>query len=285
MITAPDPFLTIVVPTLNSSRTLSDTLSSLRTAGQGRIRLVVVDSASTDATPDICRQYGVEVLQAPAGNIYRAINVGLRTATTPWLGYVNSDDYVFPQAYSFMLDRAVHTDASVAYGRGDYVNSDGAFLHSLTPPKGSAAVALLKCGIMPFLQPAAIFRRESWTACGGFREMYRLVADFDFFCRLALSGCRFERFTSDPVIAFRLSSQQLSTREADNARREHTLAVKTLKLSPTAGDLLAWAAWKIKNVPSYCGRVIRYSSIAGKLLLPRSGALPFSVVRPESNTR
>ena len=115
-----DPLLTIAVPTLNSARTLGDTLSSLRSASPDSIRLVVADSFSTDGTLDICRQYNVDVVQVPKGNVYKAINVGLNTATTPWIGYVNSDDYVFPGAYRSMLQWALTRDASVVYGRGDF---------------------------------------------------------------------------------------------------------------------------------------------------------------------
>ena len=266
--------LTIIVPTLNSARTLAGTLNSLRAASQGRIRLVVVDSASTDGTLDICKLHSVEVVQTPPGNMYTAINTGLREATTPWLGYVNSDDYVFPRAYSSMLDWAAQTGASVVYGRGDYVDPDGAFLHSLTPPVGRTASTLLKCGILPFLQPSAIFRRETWESSAGFADKYRHVADFDYFCRLAISGYRFERFSGGSVAAFRLRKDQLSTREADVVRQEHALATETLRLHATAVDRLKWVAWKTANIPSYCARVIRYAHIEGKLRLPKTMELP-----------
>jgi teichuronic acid biosynthesis glycosyltransferase TuaG len=238
------------------------------------MKVVVVDSASTDGTIDICGHHGVEVLQVPPGNMYSAINAGLRHATSPWLAYVNSDDFVFPNAYAAMLEWAVNRDASVVYGRGDYVSPDGAFLHSLTPPEGGRAVGLLKCGIMPFLQPAAIFRRDTWQAAGGFCDKYRHVSDFDFFCRLAKSGYRFEYFRGGPVVAFRLDVDQLSSRESSTVRREHALAMQKLELRPTAGDRLHWAAWKAANIPSYCSRIVRYSSILGRLRLPKTMELP-----------
>jgi glycosyltransferase involved in cell wall biosynthesis len=266
--------LTIVVPTLNSARTLGDTLNSLRSASARLIRLVVADSASTDGTLDICRQYNVDVVQVPKGNMYRAINAGLSTATTPWMGYVNSDDYVFPGAYLSMLEWGLTREATVVYGRGDYVNPDGAFLHSLTPPVGATAVAVLRCGIMPFIQPAAIFRAENWRTAGGFSENYRHVADFEFFCRLAVSGCRFEYFAGGPVVAFRLQSSQLSVREADIAGQERARAMRTLNFKPGSADRLRWMAWKIANIPGYCCRIIRYAAIAGKVRLPRTMELP-----------
>lgn len=270
----PDSILTIAIPTLNSARTLGDTLNSLRNASPQLIRLVVADSASTDGTLDICARHQVDVVQVPRGNMYRAINAALSTATTPWMGYVNSDDYVFPGAYFAMLEWALTRQASIVYGRGDFVNPDGAFLHSLTAPAGPTAVALLKCGIMPFIQPAAIFRADSWRTAEGFSETYRHVADFDFFCRLAASGCRFEHFSGGPVVAFRLQSSQLSVREADVAGEERMRSMKTLNFKPGLADRLRWVGWKTANIPGYCCRIVRYAGIAGKLRLPKTMELP-----------
>src|SRR5580692_7524609 len=84
--------MTVVVPTLNSAATLDWTLMSLTAAGD--IRVIVADSFSTDETPQVCRRWNVELINVPAGNMYKAINAGLRLATTEWLAYVNSDDWV-----------------------------------------------------------------------------------------------------------------------------------------------------------------------------------------------
>ena len=269
-----NPLLTIAIPTLNSVRTLGDTLNSLQCVGPRLIRLVVADSASTDGTLDLCAQHRVDVVQVPKGNMYQAINAGLSTATTPWLGYINSDDYVFPGAYLSMLEWARTSDASVVYGNGDFVNTDGAFLHSLKLPTGPTAVALLKCGLMPFVQPSAIFRAEDWRTNGGFSEKYRHVSDFEFFCRLASCGCRFERFAGRPVVAFRLQSGQLSMREQDLVIQERASAMKSLTLRAGPGDRLKWIAWKAANIPGYCCRIVRYTGMVGKLRLPKTMDLP-----------
>src|SRR5207253_199231 len=69
----------IVIPTLNSARTLEWTLLSLLRQDGCEMRLVVADSNSSDGTLEICARWNVPVIQVPAGNMYRAINAGLRT--------------------------------------------------------------------------------------------------------------------------------------------------------------------------------------------------------------
>ena len=71
---------TVVVPTLNSVATLNWTLASLSAARE--IRVIVADSFSADDTLSICLRWNVETISVPAGNMYVAINEGLRMAGT-----------------------------------------------------------------------------------------------------------------------------------------------------------------------------------------------------------
>src|SRR5215469_16640666 len=93
----------VVVPTLNSAATLHWTLCSLRTQRDVSIEIIVADSGSTDETPDICKFWGVQTIYVPPGNMYRAINAGLRQFDTEWVTYLNSDDVVYPNSYARLV--------------------------------------------------------------------------------------------------------------------------------------------------------------------------------------
>src|SRR5579859_6963550 len=108
-----DQRLTVVIPTLNSAATLNWTLASLAASG---IRVIIADSFSTDATVDICARWSAEVISVPPGNMYTAINTGLRLADTEWLAYVNSDDLVFTSSYLRMFELAREQRVDIAYG-------------------------------------------------------------------------------------------------------------------------------------------------------------------------
>ena len=86
-----------VIPTLNSSRTLEETLMSLLRQRNCQVKVIVADSGSTDGTLDICRRWGVPSIYVRPGNMYQAINEGLEQCSTDWLAYLNSDDMLYNQ--------------------------------------------------------------------------------------------------------------------------------------------------------------------------------------------
>src|SRR5215472_12245746 len=95
-----DTKIGVVVPTLNSGSTLDWTLCSLKSQQGVAIDVLVADSGSEDETLAICRRWAVPAIYVPPGNMYRAINAGLRQMTAEWVTYLNSDDFVYRHSYS-----------------------------------------------------------------------------------------------------------------------------------------------------------------------------------------
>jgi glycosyltransferase involved in cell wall biosynthesis len=54
--------ITIVIPTLNSERTLKDCLSSIRDQNVDEVEIIIVDNLSTDKTRVVAAQYGAKIL-------------------------------------------------------------------------------------------------------------------------------------------------------------------------------------------------------------------------------
>jgi glycosyltransferase involved in cell wall biosynthesis len=264
--------LTVVVPTLNSASTLDWTLASLRSAAG--IRVIVADSYSTDGTLDVCKRWDVEVINVPAGNMYRAINAGLRLAETEWLAYVNSDDWVFTSAYIRMLAFAALNQYDFVYGSADYVDLSGRFLFSIKPTRGDVVVRLLRSGMMAICQPTAIFRRTAFDALGGFDERYRSAADLDFFCRAAILKMAFHRFDSQPVAAFRLHQAQISAAHSNWDQKEKLQIKERLHFGSGLGNKWAFLRWRIANLPWYAARILRSYELSGRLTLQKSSAPP-----------
>ena len=263
--------LTVVVPTLNSAATLDWTLASLTTAG---VRVIVADSYSKDNTLEICRQWNVETISVPAGNMYRAINAGLRLADTEWLAYVNSDDWVFTSSWVRMIAMARGSQADIVYGSADFVDGSGRFLFCTRPVSGAAMPRLLRAGIFALCQPSAIFRRATFEKLGGFDERYRSAADFDFFCRAAIMGLGFSRFSGQPVAAFRLHGAQISAQHPDWDRSERTAMKERLQAGSSWPGRFQFLLWRLSNIPWYAARALRAYELSGKLTLQKSTVPP-----------
>jgi glycosyltransferase involved in cell wall biosynthesis len=86
--------ISFIVPAYNEELELSSTLAAIRAAalGTGRLcEIIVVDDASTDATPEIARQAGARVVSIHRRQIAAARNAGARAALGESLFFVDAD--------------------------------------------------------------------------------------------------------------------------------------------------------------------------------------------------
>ncbi len=250
----------VVVPTLNSAATLTWTLCSLRSQRDVTLEIIIADSGSTDGTADICKFWDVRTIYVPPGNMYRAINTGLRQLDAEWVTYLNSDDSVYPDSYSRLVARGEEQHASFVYADCDFVDYEGRFLFVMKSPAphrlpGLVRLSPLFRGRVGFGQPAAVYRKSVFEELGGFDEKYRNIGDTDFFFRLITSGHPVAKLQRPPVAAFRLHPSQLSNRLGANMDEELASFRKRTKVRASLGDLLDVVSWRLQNSPIYLWRL------------------------------
>lgn len=252
------PRLGVVVPTRNSAATLQSTLLSLMSQQRVAITVVAVDSESADATRDICSRWNVRTLSAAPGNMYRAINEGMRALSGhEWLAYLNSDDLVYPDGYARLLEAGERHGLDVAYGNGDFVDETGAFMFSQASFGPAIVRRQLAAGTMPFVQPAAVFQRAVFDRLAGFDERFTHIADYDFFARAASAGFRFGRVGGAPVAAFRVHGLQLSTVQKGIADREKAVRRAECGRHRKYLRMGLSTAWKMRNTLNYLAQLAR----------------------------
>ncbi|MBA3469231.1 MAG: glycosyltransferase [Herpetosiphonaceae bacterium] len=261
----PNPAISCVVPTLNSAATLDTTLLSLRMQKDVDVQILVVDSGSTDSTLEICQRWNVPSIYETPGNMYQAINTGLRQCTTEWVTYLNSDDWVYTDSYARLLAQAQKSKADLVYGHHDFVDGQGRFMCSLSAARPQHILPLFRAGELGFIQPAAIYRRDLYGRLYGFDETYALCADGDFFIRAALSGASFARLNGAPVVAFRMHQQQQTQRKWAALSKEKQQIAAALVRPPSRRDTAIKAWWRVRNIPHYSIRLLRLSTLARRL--------------------
>ena len=95
-------------------------IESVRNQTLKDIEIILVDNLSTDDSPSICDEYAnidsrVKVLHLDEAGLSIARNAGIEIATAPYIGFIDSDDYIEPTMYENMLSVMVQNKVYMVY--------------------------------------------------------------------------------------------------------------------------------------------------------------------------
>ena len=98
------PKVSVIVPVHNTAPWLDRCVESVRAQTLRDIEIILVENRSTDASPELCDAYPaadarIRVLHLAEAGLSRARNAGLAVATAPYVGFVDSDDYIEPDMF------------------------------------------------------------------------------------------------------------------------------------------------------------------------------------------
>ena len=111
--------LSIIVPVYNVERYLEACVDSLLAQTIGDFEIFLVDDGSKDRSGEIADRYAAEYpetvrcLHLDNGGQGRARNHALPLAKGEFVGFVDSDDWIDPDMYKKLCDRALETGADV----------------------------------------------------------------------------------------------------------------------------------------------------------------------------
>lgn len=88
----PTPWCTVVIPVHNGEATLGRALASIARQGGPPPAVVVVDDHSDDGTVALAESLGATVLSAPERGAAAARNVGVQSAQTEFVAFLDADD-------------------------------------------------------------------------------------------------------------------------------------------------------------------------------------------------
>jgi glycosyltransferase involved in cell wall biosynthesis len=239
----------VAIPTLNSAKFLEWTFLSLLNQHQCSVQIMVVDSGSTDGTLEICKRWNIKTLYVPPGNLYDAVNTGIRTFQTKWVTYLNSNDTVYCDSYARMIAAGDENEADVVYGHVDFIDEENRYLYKQNAAPVKLLMPLAQSLLMGFAQPASIFRKDIYDALGGFSEKYRIIADFDFFTRALMEKSKFYSLPHPSAACFRFHHGQLSFIDGNHKELEYIKSLVGYKKQFTNGiPSLVWKSLNARNI-------------------------------------
>lgn len=113
------PKISVIVPAYNAQDYLEKCIASILNQSFKDIELIIVDDGSKDRTAEICDKSAasdgrVRVIHQANGGVSRARSAGLDTASGEYIAFVDTDDYILPEAYETMLAEIEKTGADTA---------------------------------------------------------------------------------------------------------------------------------------------------------------------------
>ena len=113
--------ISVIVPVFNVAGYLPQCVDSILSQDYGNLEVILIDDGSTDGSGEICDRYAaldsrVRAIHQKNGGAAAAKNAGLRLATGEYLAFADSDDYLEPGAYGFLMKVLLENGADAVQG-------------------------------------------------------------------------------------------------------------------------------------------------------------------------
>jgi len=132
------PLVTVVVPAYNAAQFLREALDSILKQTYDNTEIILLDDASTDATPDIAAEYAGAITYIRQPNnlgIYDNVNVGIVRARGDFIATYHADDIYLPT----IVERQVsylnaHEEVGAVFCSDIFIDAEGMEYARLTLP-------------------------------------------------------------------------------------------------------------------------------------------------------
>lgn len=223
------PIVSIVLPTFNGSRYLSQAIESCLAQTFADFELIIVDDCSTDSTPIIIREYlsrdsrVTSIRNDHNVKLPRSLNAGFRAAKGQYYCWISDDNLYLPEALGTMvefLDSRPQCD--VVYADYILVDGDGNRLRSVRVDEPESLVVRNGIG------PCWLYRSTVHTLLNGYDEATFLAEDYDFFlrafCNVGMAPIH------KPIYEYRVHGESLTaTRAVDVSRTRDAVKRKNIE--------------------------------------------------------
>lgn len=249
-----EPKVTVLMPALNGADYLREAVDSVLAQTMPDFELLVIDNASTDATPDLLRGYDDPRLRVLRNDrtvpLPVSLNRGLAEARTPLVARLDADDIAKPMRLERQLAAMRPGIALLGTWWDDFWEQDGQRRIVPCPETATEHDAIVQslAGGNPIAHPSVLLDRAAALAVGGYPEDFAYAQDYALWLRLA----RTYRLAVLPerLVMIRTHAAQLSTAPSwgrtrlQDVIRLHGEALTLPTLSAHGASAARWALAK-----------------------------------------
>jgi glycosyltransferase involved in cell wall biosynthesis len=200
------PTISIVIPSFNQGRYIEQTITSIIEQGYKNVEIIIIDAGSKDETVEVIKKYETHIsywVSEPDNGQAHAINKGLEKCTGDIFNWINSDDYLEPNALQKIADAFTNNpQANVVCGYTRcFFDEDNTTSHEYRMGvKQTVADTMVN---VEMNQPGTFYKTNIVKELGGVSESLRYVFDdelwFRYLCKhglkdIVLSDARFAQF-------------------------------------------------------------------------------------------
>ena len=122
--------ISVIIPVYNREQRVARCVESVLSQSYGDLEIIIVDDGSQDRTYEICNRYAladnrIKLVRQENKGVSQARNAGMALATSAWLTFVDSDDYLAPDCYRRMIEMAEKENSDMLlcdfYENGKYM--------------------------------------------------------------------------------------------------------------------------------------------------------------------
>jgi glycosyltransferase involved in cell wall biosynthesis len=172
----PMPLVSIIVPVYKVEKYLRRCVDSLISQTLQDIEIILVDDGSPDCCGEICEQYAtkdsrIKVIHKHNAGLGMARNSGLEIATSEYVAFVDSDDYVSHEMYEKMYTELMQFHADTCYCDGKHIyeksgrTSDFIFLSKKNNYSGNEIRDIILTEMFGSLPPCSLDHDVSMSTC------------------------------------------------------------------------------------------------------------------------
>ncbi len=118
--------VSVIIPVYNVKEYLDTCISSVKAQTYTDLEVILIDDGSADGSAELCDGYAAgdsrfKVIHQENAGASKARNRGLSAASGAYVAFLDSDDWLEPDAYETLTDLLERENTDVAFGLGERV--------------------------------------------------------------------------------------------------------------------------------------------------------------------
>jgi cellulose synthase/poly-beta-1,6-N-acetylglucosamine synthase-like glycosyltransferase len=219
------PRVAVIVPCWNEEKTIHGTIESLLALEypKDKLELIIVDDGSTDTTWQEILMYEnhpqIKIFHKENGGKHTAVNFGIEQTDTEFVGCLDADSFVSPDALQRIMTMYASNPAIMAVAPSIIIHKPRTLLQHIQKIEYNMGIYIKK--MLAFLNaihvtpgPFSIFKREVFTKLGGFKKAHN-TEDMEIAYRMQQAHMKIEHchtahvYTVAPDTFIKLYKQRL----------------------------------------------------------------------------